>query len=243
MQEPTLRVTNLTKRFANLQVLNGVSISVDRGEVKVVLGPSGSGKSTLLRCINRLSPADSGEIAVDGIVMTRDNENAMRSRIGFVFQDFALFAHLTALDNVALGLRRVKGLSRAAAHDKARQELDRVGLSERALFYPAQLSGGQQQRVGIARALAMDPAIILFDEPTSALDPELTAEVLSVMRKIAKLGITMMVVTHEMGFAREVASEVVFMDQGSVVEVGAPGDFFSNPQRDRSRRFLTAMRS
>lgn len=242
MQEPTLRVTNVTKRFVALQVLNGVSLSVGRGEVKVILGPSGSGKSTLLRCINRLSPADEGEIAVDGVVMGRDNENAMRSKIGFVFQDFALFAHLTALDNVALGLRRVKGLSRAAAHDKARQELDRVGLSERAMFYPAQLSGGQQQRVGIARALAMDPAIILFDEPTSALDPELTAEVLSVMRKIALLGITMMVVTHEMGFAREVASEIVFMDQGSVVEVGVPEDFFLNPKLDRSRRFLAAMR-
>jgi polar amino acid transport system ATP-binding protein len=243
MQEPTLRVTNLVKHFGDLHVLKGVSLSVDRGEVKVVLGPSGSGKSTLLRCINRLSPADGGEVAVDGAIMTHENENAMRSRIGFVFQDFALFAHLTALDNVALGLRRVKGMTRAAAHERARQELDRVGLSDRALFYPAQLSGGQQQRVGIARALAMDPAIILFDEPTSALDPELTAEVLSVMRKIAELGITMMVVTHEMGFAREVASQVVFMDQGSVIEVGSPENFFTNPQSDRSRRFLAAMRS
>lgn len=243
MQEPTLRVTNLAKRFGDLQVLKDVSLSVGRGEVKVVLGPSGSGKSTLLRCINRLSPADGGEVAVDGTVMTHENENAMRSRIGFVFQDFALFAHLTALDNVALGLRRVKGMARAAAHERAREELARVGLAERASFYPAQLSGGQQQRVGIARALAMDPAIILFDEPTSALDPELTAEVLSVMRNIAKLGITMMVVTHEMAFAREVASQVVFMDQGSVVEVGAPDRFFSNPQSDRSRRFLAAMRA
>jgi polar amino acid transport system ATP-binding protein len=243
MQEPTLRVTNLVKRFGDLHVLKGVSLAVDRGEVKVVLGPSGSGKSTLLRCINHLSPADGGEVAVDGTVMTHENENEMRSRIGFVFQDFALFAHLTALDNVALGLRRVKGMARAAAHERAREELERVGLAERALFYPAQLSGGQQQRVGIARALAMDPAIILFDEPTSALDPELTAEVLSVMRKIAQMGITMMVVTHEMGFAREVASQVVFMDQGSVIEVGAPEDFFSNPQSDRSRRFLAAMRS
>jgi len=233
----------LAKRFGDLQVLKDVSLSVGRGEVKVVLGPSGSGKSTLLRCINRLSPADGGEVAVDGTVMTHENENAMRSRIGFVFQDFALFAHLTALDNVALGLRRVKGMARAAAHERAREELARVGLAERASFYPAQLSGGQQQRVGIARALAMDPAIILFDEPTSALDPELTAEVLSVMRNIAKLGITMMVVTHEMAFAREVASQVVFMDQGSVVEVGAPDRFFSNPQSDRSRRFLAAMRA
>ena len=243
MQEPTLRMTNVVKRFGSLQVLNGVSLSVGRGEVKVILGPSGSGKSTLLRCINRLSPADEGEILVDGVVMTKNNENAMRSRIGFVFQDFALFAHLTALDNVALGLRRVKGLSRRAARAKAGQELDRVGLSERALFYPGQLSGGQQQRVGIARALAMDPAIILFDEPTSSLDPELTAEVLSAMRNIAGLGITMMVVTHEMGFAREVASEVVFMDQGSVVEVDTPGAFFSDPKTDRAQRFLTAMRA
>ena len=243
MSDTTLRVTGLIKRFAALDVLKGVSLVVGRGEVKVLLGPSGSGKSTLLRCINRLAPAEEGQVEIDGVALTASNETEMRARIGFVFQDFALFSHLTALDNVALGLRRVKKLSRAAAHDRAHDELSRIGLSERASFYPSQLSGGQQQRVGIARALAMDPSIILFDEPTSALDPELTGEVLAAMRKIASLGITMMVVTHEMMFARDVASEIIFMDEGRVVETAAPAAFFSDPKADRSRRFLASMRT
>lgn len=243
MPDVALQVTNLSKRFGAHKVLKGVSLTVGRGEVKVILGPSGSGKSTLLRCINRLAPADEGQVAVDGVALTAGNETQMRAKIGFVFQDFALFSHLTALDNVALGLRRVKKLSRAAARERAREELSRIGLVERASFYPSQLSGGQQQRVGIARALAMDPSVILFDEPTSALDPELTGEVLAAMRKIASLGATMVVVTHEMMFARDVASEIIFMDDGSVLETAAPSLFFSDPKTDRSRRFLATQRS
>jgi polar amino acid transport system ATP-binding protein len=243
MRSPTLRVSALSKRFGSLQVLKDVSLAVDKGEVKVILGPSGSGKSTLLRCINRLSPGDCGQIFIDGTEVTARNETSMRAEIGFVFQDFALFTHLTALDNVALGLRKVKGQARDAARERAMAELTRVGLADRAGFYPTQLSGGQQQRVGIARALAMEPKVILFDEPTSALDPELTAEVLAVMLQIAREGTTMLVVTHEMGFAREVASEVIFMEHGSVVETGPPDRFFSAPGSDRSRRFLSVMRA
>ena len=241
MDTLALEVEGISKRFGSLQVLSDVSLSVQSGQVKVILGPSGSGKSTLLRCINRLAPADQGSVKIDGVLLDSLNETKMRGKIGFVFQDFALFSHLTALDNVALGLRRVKGLSRAAANQKAIAELERVGLSARTLSYPSQLSGGQQQRVGIARALAMDPTIILFDEPTSALDPELTAEVLEAMRITASLGISMVVVTHEMKFARDVASEIVFMDEGRVVESSIPSEFFTRPQTERSRRFLSSM--
>jgi ABC-type polar amino acid transport system ATPase subunit len=237
---PMIEVRDLHKSFGPLHVLKGVSLVVGRGEVVVVLGPSGSGKSTLLRCVNRLETADRGDVLIDGSSVTGPgtNVNELRRDIGVVFQSFNLFPHLSALENIALAPVHVRKRRRRDAEERARQLLAKVGIPEKADARPAQLSGGQQQRVAIARALAMDPKIMLFDEPTSALDPEMIKEVLDVMRDLAREGMTMMVVSHEMGFAREVADRVVFMDGGEVVEEGRPADFFGNPRHERTRRFL-----
>ncbi len=235
-----LRVEDLHKRYGKEAVIQGVSFSLDQGETKVIIGPSGTGKSTLLRCINRLTEPDRGRIWLEDLEITsfKVNLNHIRAKIGFVFQDFNLFTHLTALDNVRLGLLRVKRMSRKAATERALAELARVGLADKAKAYPAELSGGQQQRVSIARALAMDPKLILFDEPTSALDPELIGEVLSVMENLAKSGMTMLVVTHEMGFARSVADEILFMEKGVIVEQGPPDQLFRSPKHPRTAEFL-----
>ncbi|MFQ6117196.1 MAG: amino acid ABC transporter ATP-binding protein [Candidatus Bipolaricaulia bacterium] len=235
-----LKVEDLHKRYGTEEVLRGVSFEVRRGETKVIIGPSGTGKSTLLRCINRLTPPDKGTVWLDGVEVTnpKTNINRVRAAIGFVFQDFNLFAHLTALGNVRLGLLKVKKLDRQKATEIALEELRRVGLAAKAEAYPAELSGGQQQRVSIARALAMDPKVILFDEPTSALDPELIGEVLEVMIDLAREGMTMVVVSHEMGFARSVADEIIFMEHGVIVEQGPPGQLFTNPKHPRTGEFL-----
>jgi len=231
----------VSKSFGHFQALKGISMTVRRGEVVVIIGPSGSGKSTFIRTINRLERHDGGRIVVDGIELTDDIRNIerIRSEIGIVFQSFNLFPHLTVLDNVSLAPRYVRRWPRARSEDKARQLLDRVGIPEQAEKYPAQLSGGQQQRVAIARALAMEPKIMLFDEPTSALDPEMIKEVLDVMRELARSGMTMVVVSHEIGFAREVADRVLFFDGGVVVEEATPDAFFSNPREERTRTFLS----
>jgi general L-amino acid transport system ATP-binding protein len=228
------------KWFGRFQALRHIDLSVARQEVVVVIGPSGSGKSTLIRCINRLEEHDRGRIVVDGIELTNDIRHIaeVRREVGMVFQSFNLFPHLTVLDNVTLGPRKVRRWPKARADEVARQMLERVRIPEQADKYPGQLSGGQQQRVAIARALAMQPKIMLFDEPTSALDPEMIAEVLDVMRELARSGMTMIVVTHEMGFAREVADRVVFMADGEVVEVGTPEHFFQSPEEERTKTFL-----
>jgi len=238
--ETLLCVRDLIKTYGANTVLTGVSFDLARGETKVVIGPSGTGKSTLLRCINRLSAPDSGRVTLDGIEITGHEKslNRIRTRMGFVFQSFNLFSHLTALGNVRIGPMRVKGMSRAAATELAKEELARVGLSEKADAYPAELSGGQQQRVSIARALAMAPELILFDEPTSALDPELIGEVLDVMISLADDGMTMLVVSHEMGFARSVADEILFMDGGTIVEQAPPEQLFTAPTQPRTAEFL-----
>ncbi len=235
-----LVVEDIHKRYGREEVLKGVSFSLERGETKVVIGPSGTGKSTLLRCINRLSPPDKGRVLLDGEDVThpKSNINKLRAQMGFVFQDFNLFAHLTALGNVRLGPMKVKGMKKDAATKLAMEELARVGLADKADAYPAQLSGGQQQRVSIARALAMSPKLILFDEPTSALDPELIGEVLTVMIELAKEGMTMLVVSHEMGFARSVADEIIFMEHGVIVEQGPPDQLFNAPKHARTGEFL-----
>ncbi|MFX0074194.1 MAG: amino acid ABC transporter ATP-binding protein [Candidatus Hermodarchaeota archaeon] len=240
MVEPLLRILNVWKSYDNLSVLKGVSFELSESDVKVIFGPSGSGKSTLLRCINMLNPPDKGEIYLRGtnITLPKVDLNAIRTKIGMVFQHFNLFAHLKAIDNVSIGLRRVKGLHKNEARKKALEALDRVKLAEWANHYPAELSGGQQQRVGIARALAMEPDVILFDEPTSALDPELIGEVLQVMLDLAKAGTTMLVVTHEMGFARAVASELLFIDNGIIIERGTPEHFSTSPKSERVKQFL-----
>jgi len=240
MSEVILRVEGLHKAYGAEEVLKGISLEVRRGETKVIIGPSGTGKSTLLRCINQLTPPDGGRVWLDGIEITapKVNINKIRQSIGFVFQDFNLFNHLTALDNVRIGLTKVKGMGKEEATEKALEELRRVGLEDKADAYPAELSGGQQQRVSIARALAMDPKLILFDEPTSALDPELIGEVLEVMIDLAKSGMTMLVVTHEMGFARSVADEIIFMEGGVILEQGPPAQLFSSPKHKRTREFL-----
>ncbi|MBP7726215.1 MAG: amino acid ABC transporter ATP-binding protein [Candidatus Bipolaricaulis sp.] len=237
---PLLRVEDLHKRYGTEEVLRGVSLTVVKGETKVVIGPSGTGKSTLLRCINRLTEPDRGRVWLGDSEITGKgtNLNRIRSQIGFVFQDFNLFTHLTALDNVRLGPLRVKGMGKKEATERAMAELTRVGLADKASAYPAELSGGQQQRVSIARALVMDPQLILFDEPTSALDPELIGEVLGVMVKLAEEGMTMIVVTHEMGFARSVADEIVFMEHGVIVEQGPPEKMFRSPEVARTGDFL-----
>ncbi|MFN8469626.1 MAG: amino acid ABC transporter ATP-binding protein [Caldilineaceae bacterium] len=237
---PLVRIEDVKKSFGTTQVLKGISLSVYRQQVVVLVGPSGTGKSTLLRCINLLSPPDSGRIWLEGEEITAPgvNQDKVRQRIGMVFQDFNLFTHLTALDNVTIGMTKVLGMKKQEARDKAMWELQRVGLADRAGHYPAQLSGGQKQRVAIARALGMDPHVMLFDEPTSALDPELTGEVLEVMQQLAYEGDTMIVVSHEMQFAREVADKIVFMEGGYVVEEGDPDVMFTNPRTDRAREFL-----
>ena len=233
-----LKIEDLHKSFGNNEVLKGVSLELKQGENKVIIGPSGTGKSTLLNNVNRLVPPDQGKIYLDGELITPDNINRMRQEIGFVFQDFGLFNHLTALGNVRVGLIKVKKMNKKDATELAMEELRRVGLEENADQYPAELSGGQKQRVGIARALAMQPKLILFDEPTSALDPELIGEVLNVMKDLAQEGMTMLVVTHEMGFARTVSDEIIFMEHGNIVEQGPPKQLFNNPEVERTREFL-----
>ncbi|MEN3585214.1 amino acid ABC transporter ATP-binding protein [Streptomyces sp. ZYX-F-203] len=232
---------SVNKHFGALHVLQDVDLTIARGEVVVVIGPSGSGKSTLCRTINRLETIDSGTITIDDKPLPQEGRELARLRadVGMVFQSFNLFAHKTVLDNVILGQVKVRKADRKAAEEKARQLLDRVGVAAQADKYPAQLSGGQQQRVAIARALAMDPKVMLFDEPTSALDPEMINEVLEVMQQLARDGMTMIVVTHEMGFARSAANRVVFMADGKVVEEATPEQFFSNPRSDRAKDFLS----
>jgi ABC-type polar amino acid transport system ATPase subunit len=237
-----LELHGVHKRFGQLHVLRGIDLEVARGSVSCVIGPSGSGKSTLLRCINLLEPPDDGHIFLEGQEITgrrsRDGVNFVRRRVGIVFQQFNLFPHRTALDNVSLPQEKVLDRSAAEAHAKAMALLQRVGLADKVNEYPERLSGGQQQRVAIARALAMDPHVMLFDEVTSALDPELIKEVLDVMRQLADEGMTMVVVTHEMGFARDVGDQVAFMDQGVVVEQGSPREVLDEPKNERTKRFL-----
>ncbi|MEU0334672.1 amino acid ABC transporter ATP-binding protein [Streptomyces sp. NPDC006193] len=234
-------LTSVNKHFGALHVLQDIDLTIGRGEVVVVIGPSGSGKSTLCRTINRLETIDSGTITIDGKPLPREGRELARLRadVGMVFQSFNLFAHKTVLENVTLGQVKVRRADKRRAEEKARALLDRVGVGAQADKYPAQLSGGQQQRVAIARALAMDPKVMLFDEPTSALDPEMINEVLEVMQQLARDGMTMIVVTHEMGFARSAANRVVFMADGRIVEQAAPDQFFSNPRSDRAKDFLS----
>ncbi|HCB1813610.1 TPA: amino acid ABC transporter ATP-binding protein [Citrobacter braakii] len=241
LRQASVELRNVIKQFDTHTVLNGVSLSVEPGEVVTILGPSGSGKSTLIRLINQLESLSGGEIFIDDKPISQLRGAALRqlrSRIGFVFQQFNLYSHLTAHQNISLALEYVHGWNKAAAARRALELLDQVGLAEKASAYAAQLSGGQQQRVAIARALASSPQILLFDEPTSALDPEMIGEVLQVMKNLAHSGITMIVVTHEMHFAREIADRVVFIDGGEILEVAAPEDFFTRPQHPRTQRFL-----
>jgi polar amino acid transport system ATP-binding protein len=237
---PVVRVEDVRKSFGNNLVLDGVDLTVNAGEALVVIGPSGSGKSTLLRCVNLLEPIDSGRIFFEGEEITRKGAKvpAIRQRIGIVFQQFNLFPHLRTMDNLTLAARRVGGIPRKEAEQRAHELLERVGLAEKARSYPHQLSGGQQQRVAIARALMMRPHVMLFDEVTSALDPELVGEVLVVMRDLARDGMTMLVVTHEMQFARDVGDQLIFMDGGKIVEQGNPVDVLDRPQAERTKRFL-----
>jgi len=238
--ETIVRIKNLRKCFGDLEVLKDVDMEITKGEVVVILGPSGSGKSTLLRCVNRLEEATGGEIWFEDTLVNdpKTNINKVREHIGMVFQSFNLFPHITAKGNVMIAQQKVLGRSKAEAARVALEQLNKVGLGDRADYFPAQLSGGQQQRVAIARALAMDPHMMLFDEVTSALDPELVRGVLDVMKQLAEGGMTMMVVTHEMGFARDVATRVVFMDGGVIVEQGTPAEVFDNPQHERTKDFL-----
>ncbi len=250
---PMIVADRVCKNFGALQVLKGVSLEVGRGEVLCLIGPSGSGKSTFLRCINHLEQVNAGRLYVDGEIVGYREKNGklyemhpreaakQRREIGMVFQHFNLFPHRTALENIIEAPTQVKKVRKADALTRARELLDRVGLADKANAYPAQLSGGQQQRVAIARALAMDPKLMLFDEPTSALDPELVGEVLTVMRELARSGMTMVVVTHEMGFAREVADQLVFMDGGVVVEAGPPRQLLADPRRERTKAFLSRL--
>ncbi|MBM6816404.1 amino acid ABC transporter ATP-binding protein [Olsenella uli] len=239
-----IELRHVDKRYGDLHVLRDVSLSVGRGEVVVVIGPSGSGKSTMCRTINRLETIDSGEILIEGEPLPQEGRDLarMRAELGMVFQQFNLFAHMTILDNVTLGPREVLGMGREEAEARAMELLERVGVGEQAHKVPAQLSGGQQQRAAIARSLAMRPKAMMFDEPTSALDPEMINEVLDVMVELARRGMTMVVVTHEMGFARRVADRVVFMADGQIVEEGAPDEFFERPQSQRARDFLDSIR-
>ena len=234
-------IKDLKKHYTGIEAIDGVSLTVKKGQVIVIIGPSGSGKSTLLRCINQLEEKSSGEIWVDGEKVTKNSKqlDKIRSEIGMVFQHFNLYPHLCVLKNITLAQRIVKKVPETQAVETATAQLKRVGIPEKAECFPAQLSGGQQQRVAIARALAMNPKLMLFDEPTSALDPEMIKEVLEVMLDLAKAGITMIVVTHEMGFARAAADLVVFMDKGQIVEQASPADFFANPRQERTRQFLS----
>jgi glutamate transport system ATP-binding protein len=237
---PLVVLDGVNKWFGDLHVLQNINLAIDRGEVVVVIGPSGSGKSTLCRVINRLETIGEGEIRLDGKLLPAEGKELanLRADVGMVFQSFNLFAHKTVLDNVTLGPTKVRGQKASAARTRAQQLLERVGVANQANKYPAQLSGGQQQRVAIARALAMEPKVMLFDEPTSALDPEMIKEVLDVMVDLAKGGMTMVVVTHEMGFARTAANRVIFMDEGQIVEEAEPDRFFTNPKSDRAKDFL-----
>jgi general L-amino acid transport system ATP-binding protein len=236
-----IEIDSLNKWYGEFHVLKDIHLSVNRGEVVVVIGPSGSGKSTLIRCVNRLEEHQEGKVTVDGIELTDDMRNIdmIRRETGMVFQSFNLFPHLTVLENITLAPIRVRKWKKSEAEERAHYFLGKVGIPEQAGKYPGQLSGGQQQRVAIARALTMGPKVMLFDEPTSALDPEVIGEVLEVMVNLAKEGMTMMVVTHEMGFAREVGDRVIFMDSGQIVEVGSPEHFFSNPTEERTKSFLS----
>ena len=238
---PLVVLEKVDKSFGDVKALRDVDLTVDRGEVVVVIGPSGSGKSTLCRCINRLEPIDSGRITIDGVPLPEEGKALahLRADIGMVFQSFNLFAHKTALQNVTLGPRKVRGMSKDAARALGMALLERVGITDKADRYPSELSGGQQQRVAIARALAMEPKLMLFDEPTSALDPEMIKEVLDVMIELASEGTTMVVVTHEMGFARSAARRVVFMDEGRIVEIAPPEKFFESATSERARDFLS----
>lgn len=233
-----IKATDIHKEFNGLHAVKGVDLTVEDGEVLCIIGPSGSGKSTLLRCLNMLETPDSGEVEVDGVRVTTENLAQMRARMAMVFQNFNLFSHLSVLDNITIAPVHVKGIAKDKAAAKAIELLKLVGLADKADAYPRSLSGGQKQRVAIARALAMDPEIILFDEPTSALDPEMVGEVLDVMKKLAEEGMTMLVVTHEMGFAREVADDVIFMADGQIVESGTAEQIFENPVCERTRDFL-----
>jgi len=239
--EAMIVIKNLDKYFGHVEAVRNVSVDIQAGEVVVILGPSGSGKSTLLRCINYLETPTSGDVWVDGIHLSKNTKdiNAVRREVGMVFQQFNLFPHLTALENITIAQRVVRKRSKGEAIEIAKQQLARVGIPEKADVYPGQLSGGQQQRVAIARALAMNPKIMLFDEPTSALDPEMIKEVLDVMLSLAKEGMTMVVVSHEMGFARNAAERIIFMDEGQIVEENTPDVFFNNPQHERTKRFLS----
>jgi glutamate/aspartate transport system ATP-binding protein len=241
MPEPMIVAKHVSKWYGKFQVLNDCSTEIHKGEVVVVCGPSGSGKSTLIKCVNGLEPFQQGEISVDGISVGAPTTklSKLRSRVGMVFQHFELFPHMTIIDNLCLAQTKVRGRTREEAEERGQKLLRRVGLTEQAHKYPGQLSGGQQQRVAIARALAMDPICMLFDEPTSALDPEMINEVLDVMVELAKEGMTMMVVTHEMGFAKKVAHRVVFMDEGRIVEDAGKEEFFGTPRSERAREFLS----
>lgn len=234
-----IEVKGLKKSFGDLEVLKGIDQNIDKGEVLCIVGPSGSGKSTMLRCINRLEEPTDGEIYIDGELITDQNLDRIRTKMGMVFQSFNLFPHMSVLDNLTCGPVNVKKEDRKASEAKAMKLLERVGLADKADQYPRNLSGGQQQRVAIARALAMDPEVMLFDEPTSALDPEMVGEVLDVMKALAKEGMTMVVVTHEMGFAKEVATKVIFMDGGYIVEQGTPDAVLNHPQMERTQDFLS----
>jgi len=240
MANPIIQIKDVRKRFGQIEALRGVSLDIEEGEVVVIVGPSGSGKSTLLRCINRLEEYEKGSIVVDGMPLDNNqNINAVRREVGMVFQSFNLFAHLSVMQNLMLAQNIVRKRSRQEAEKVSRELLVKVGIPEKAGAYPAQLSGGQQQRVAIARALAMNPKVMLFDEPTSALDPEMIKEVLDVMASLAKEGMTMLVVSHEMGFARAAADRVIFMDEGQIIEQAAPEDFFTSPTQERTRLFLS----
>ncbi|MBD5519283.1 MAG: amino acid ABC transporter ATP-binding protein [Lachnospiraceae bacterium] len=244
-QIPVIELKHIEKHFGDLHVLKDINLSVHKGEVVVIIGPSGSGKSTLCRTINRLETIDSGEIIIDGVTMPEEGKKLakVRSQVGMVFQQFNLFAHKTILENVTIGPMDVLHIHRKEAREEAMRLLERVGVDSQASKVPAQLSGGQQQRVAIARALAMHPKAILFDEPTSALDPEMIGEVLAVMTELAKDGMTMVVVTHEMNFARQVADRIIFMDDGVILEEGRPEEFFANPKTQRAQDFLNAIKS
>lgn len=237
-----IKVVDLHKKFRHLHVLKGISTEIAQGEVVCVIGPSGSGKSTFLRCLNLLEKPSGGHIYIEGVDVTDHTKidvNEVRAEVGMVFQRFNLFPHKTALENITIAPAKVRGLPQEEANERAFQLLDRVGLRHKAEVYPEQLSGGQQQRIAIARALAMRPKVLLFDEPTSALDPEMIQEVLDVMKDLAREGMTMVVVTHEMGFAREVAQRVLFMDEGLILEEATPEDLYNNPQNDRTKQFLS----
>ncbi|MCQ2373183.1 MAG: amino acid ABC transporter ATP-binding protein [Phascolarctobacterium sp.] len=234
-----IKIENLIKQFGDLKVLKGVNLTINEGEVVVILGASGGGKSTLLRCINRLEEPTSGTITIDGKVVTEANIDEIRSEVNMVFQHFNLFPHMTVLENCTLAPIKVRGIAQAEAEKTAKKYLERVGLLEKAGVYPDQLSGGQKQRVAIARGLCMHPKVILFDEPTSALDPEMVQEVLDIIKELANMGMTLVLVTHEMGFAREAADRVIFMADGNILEQGTPEEVFNNPKEEKTKQFLS----